>query len=166
MKNAYPPYSYCSRERCCWRCRRCRITITATGSVSSLRNGASNVSGTFPVAEGTTITADRTRTAIWYLFVMYGRGGSHLVQAVDQQDDPTGGYHFPVTLFFDSVFTVRRPRLCDGDGLFRTVCRTGCPAGCGGITALRAPPVSSLHSFCFRTAERRLFRLQTRSVFT
>ena len=76
-----------------------------------------------------------------YLFVMYGRGGSQLVQAVDQQDDPTGGYHFPVTLFFDSVFTFDARVYAMATVSFAPFAEPAARPDAAALPLLRAPPV-------------------------
>ena len=76
-----------------------------------------------------------------YLFVMYGRGGSQLVQAVDQQDDPTGGYHFPVTLFFDSGFTFDARVYAMATVSFAPFAEPAARPDAAALPLLRAPPV-------------------------
>ena len=77
-----------------------------------------------------------------------------------------GRLSFSRHAFLRFRFYVRRPRLCDGDGLFRTVCRTGCPAGCGGIAA--AAGSSRFHCIVFVSARRKddSFVCKRGSVFT
>ena len=77
-----------------------------------------------------------------------------------------GRLSFSRHAFLRFRFYVRRPRLCDGDGLFRTVCRTGCPAGYGGIAA--AAGSSRFHCIVFVSARRKddSFVCKRGSVFT
>ena len=87
-----------------------------------------------------------------YLFVMYGRGGRTILRAVIIFPSRFSSIPFlrstPAFMRWRRSLSHRLPNRLPGR--MRRHCR------CCGLLPF------SLHSFCFRTAERRLFRLQTR----